>query len=111
MKDIGDWMTVNSGAIYNTRPRPPCRETKVCYTALKDGTVFAIYLADEDETAPPSKVMLYGLKVADKSKVCMLGVKEPVPWERVGKAVMLTLPGTAVKNPPCRYAWVFEITS
>ena len=39
-----------------------------------------------------------------------LGVKEPVHWERVGKTVLLTLPEAAVKNPPCRYAWAFEIT-
>jgi len=110
LKDIGDWMTVNSRAIYDTRPRPPYRETKVCYSALKDGTVFALYLADEDETAPPSKIMLYGLKVVDRARVRMLGVKEPVRWERVGKALLLILPEAAVKNPPCRYVWAFEIT-
>jgi hypothetical protein len=54
--------------------------------------------------------MLYGLKVGEGSKVRLLGVKEPVRWERVGKAVLLTLPEAAVKNPPCRYAWAFEIT-
>jgi hypothetical protein len=38
----------------------------------------------------------------------MLGVREPVRWEKVGRGALLTLPSDAVAKPPCRYAWVFK---
>ena len=51
-------MKVNGEAIYETRPVAPYKEAKTCFTSLADGTVYAIYLADEDETAPPATIML-----------------------------------------------------
>ena len=109
LKAIGDWMSVNSKAIYETRLHQPFEETKIYYTQGKDGAVYALYLADENETAPPPKIMLYGLKLKDKAVVRMLGVKDEVRWERAGSAALLLLPDSAVKNPPCLYAWAFEI--
>ena len=55
LREIGDWMKVNAEAIYETRPIAPYKEAKICFTALPDGTVYAIYLADEDEAAPPGQ--------------------------------------------------------
>ena len=108
LRAIGAWMAVNGKAIYGTRPIAPYKEAKTCFTALADGTVYAIYLADEDETAPPAKIMLTSLAPAPGTTVRMLGVRDPVRWEKVGKGALLTLPGGAVAKPPCRYAWVFE---
>ncbi len=109
LAEIGRWMSVNGRAIYKTRPFAPYKEAKTCFTALADGTVFAIYLADEDEVAPPVKVELYSLAPKAGSVVRMLGVREPVRWERAGKGVLLTLPAAALASPPCRHAWAFEI--
>jgi alpha-L-fucosidase len=109
LKAIGDWMAVNSRAIYDTRLHRPFKETKVYYTQGKDGAVYALYLADENETAPPPKIMLFSLKLKDKASIRMLGVKDEVRWERVAGAALVTLPDSALKNPPCRYAWAFEI--
>jgi hypothetical protein len=39
----------------------------------------------------------------------MLGVRESVRWEKVGKGALLTLPRSALEKPPCRYAWVIKI--
>jgi alpha-L-fucosidase len=102
-------MGVNSEAIYGTRPVPPFKEAKTCFTSLPDGTVYAIYLADEDEAAPPAKIMIYALSPKPGTEVRMLGTKEPIRWEKVGKGVLLTLPAQAVKAPPCRHAWVFKM--
>jgi hypothetical protein len=43
------------------------------------------------------------------SDVRMLGVREPVRWEKVGKGALLTLPRSAIEKPPCRDAWVIKI--
>ncbi len=101
-------MKVNGEAIYGTRPIAPYKEAKTCFTSLPDGTVYAIYLADEDETAPPAKIMLTSIAPAAGTAVRMLGVREAVRWEKVGKGALLTFPPSAVAKPPCRYAWVFK---
>ena len=108
LAEIGAWMKTNGPAIYGTRPVAPYKDGKVCFTALPDGTVFAIYLADEDETAPPAKVALGSLRPADGTPVRMLGVEGEVRWERNGKGALLTVPERALKTPPCRYAWAFS---
>ena len=109
LRGIGEWMKVNAEAIYGTRPVAPFKEAKTCFTSLPDGTVYAIYLADEDETAPPSKLMLTSIVPEKGSDVRMLGVREPVRWEKVGKGALLTLPRSALEKPPCRDAWVIKI--
>jgi alpha-L-fucosidase len=39
LKSAGEWMKINSEAIYETRPMAPYKEGKVCLTQKKDGTV------------------------------------------------------------------------
>jgi alpha-L-fucosidase len=106
---IGAWMKVNAEAIYGTKPVAPFKEGRVCFTSLADGTVFAIYLAADGETVPPAKIALGAVVLEKGSVVRMLGVGEPVPWERTGDGTELTLPARAVADPPCRDAWVFRL--
>lgn len=110
LKKIGDWMKINGEAIYKTRPVPPYKETKVCFTSIKDEAIYAIYLAGQKEVRPPSKIMLYSLCPPKNGKVIMLGVKELVKWEPVGDGVLISVPESARKNPPCEHAWTFKIT-
>jgi alpha-L-fucosidase len=110
LKEIGDWMKVNGEAIYKTRPIPPYKESKICFTSLADGTAYAVYLADEDETIPPSKILLCSLSPKKGMKVEMLGVRGRLKWEKTGKGFLIQVPSGALRNPPCRHAWVFKIT-
>ena len=109
LRAIGEWMKVNSEAIYGTRPVAPYKEGGTCFTSLPDGTVYAIYLAGEGESAPPPKLVLTSVAPAERSVVRMLGVREPVRWEKAGRGALLTLPRNAVEKPPCRDAWVFKL--
>jgi len=113
LEAIGRWMAVNSKAIYGTRLRRPFKETNIYFTQGKNGAIYALYLAGENETAPPARIMLSSLKLKDTATVRMLGVKDAVRWEHGGaggRSVVLTLPESALSRPPCRYAWAFEIT-
>jgi len=110
LREIGDWMRVNAEAIYETRPVAPYKEAKICLTAKKDGTVYAIYLADEDEKNPPSKILLYSHAPEKTGRIQMLGVEGSLHWEKVGKGVLIHIPAPAAENPPCRHAWTFKIT-
>ncbi|MCK4344088.1 MAG: alpha-L-fucosidase [Bacteroidales bacterium] len=111
MKEIGHWMKINGEAIYNTRPIPPYKEGKTCLTSLKDGTAFAIYLADEDEHNPPGKILLETIQPDDGTEVFMLGYNKPLQWEKVGKGVLIEVPEAMVQNPPCQHAWAFKIST
>jgi len=110
LETISRWMKVNGEAIYGTRPIAPYKESKICFTAGRDGTVYAIYLGDEDETAPPGKVMLYGYCPPEEGRVELLGGSGPLRWEKAGKGVLIHLPEDVLANPPCEYAWTFRIT-
>jgi alpha-L-fucosidase len=111
LRGIGDWMKVNSEAIYDTHPTPPYKEGKVCLTQLDDGTTFAIYLADRGETRPPSKIWMDTVSPAEHAKVTLLGyVETPVTWRKVGEGFEADVPKEFQDHPPCRYAWVLKIS-
>jgi alpha-L-fucosidase len=110
LKKIGNWMKVNGEAIYGTRPIAPYKETKVCFTSKKDGTVYAIYLAGSGEEIPPAKIMLHSHCPAKNGKISMLGVKEAIKWKPVAKGVLINVPESAQNKPPCNHAWVFKIS-
>ena len=109
LREIGDWMKINSEAIYGTLPVEPYKETKICFTSKKDGAVYAIYLADKDEFKPPDKIMLYSHCPSESGKISMLGVNENIKWEPAGKGVLIHIPELVVEKPPCNYAWTFKI--
>ena len=111
MKEIGEWMKINGEAIYKSRPIKPYKEGKICLTSLKDGSVFAIYLADEDEVHPPSKIMLTSIQPSVGAEVTMLGYTQKLKWEKVGKGVLIDIPEEIINNPPCNFAWSFKISS
>jgi alpha-L-fucosidase len=111
LRDIGDWMKVNGEAIYKTRPVAPYKEAKTCFTSLAEGTVYAIYLADEDETTPPATIQLYSNAPSAGGKITMLGVPGDLRWEKTGKGVLVHVPETARTTPPCRHAWTFKIAT
>jgi alpha-L-fucosidase len=106
--EIGDWMKVNSDAIYGTRAMPPYKEGKVCLTK-KDNTIYAIYLAEENEKGMPSKISLSSIVPKEGTKMTLLGTSEELKWQKVGNGFVLTIPEKYQKKPPCNYAWTIKI--
>ncbi len=107
---LGAWMKVNGGAIYGTRAVAPYKEGRLCYTRLPDGTLHAIYLADEGEVRPPAHVVIPSFAPRLGSVVTMLGVAEPLAWERSGVGCVIHLPESVRMNPPCDHAWAWRFT-
>jgi len=108
LQEIGDWMEVNSEAIYGTRAIAPYKDGKVCLTKKDEDTVFAIYLPDENETTLPSKVWLNSIQARKGSRVELLGYG-PVKWEWSANGMLIQVPNKAISAPPCREAWAFKI--
>jgi alpha-L-fucosidase len=108
LKEIGDWMKVNGGAIYATRPLVPYAEGRVRFTQSADGQVNAVYLADPQETGPPAVVTVSSNPPRRGSSVTMLGFREPLKWEPAGKGFAIHIAEAVRNNPPCNHAWTFQ---
>jgi hypothetical protein len=105
LKEIGAWMKINSEAIYGTQPVAPYKEAKKAFTQ-KGGNIYAIYLADENETKPPSEIKIESFRPAKGSKVHLLGYDKPLSWKPAGDGFVVSIPRALQQRPPCEYAWV-----
>ena len=57
LKEYGDWMKVNSSAIYETNAIAPYKENNICFTQNKNGSVNVIYLAEEGVDKIPAEII------------------------------------------------------
>jgi len=108
LRDIGDWMKVNGGAVYSSRPVAPFVDGRIRFTQMPDGGINAIYLAGENETRPPATVTITANSPKRRSTVTMLGVRQPLKWEQNGKGFVIRVPEDFRNNPPCSDAWTFQ---
>ena len=110
LEKLGAWMNINGEAIYGTRPVPPHREGKLRVTQGKDGTVYAIYLADEGEARIPEHLFMMGLRPAEGAQLSLLGVPGTLKWKAVGSGFIADVPERARSRPPSEHAWVLKIS-
>ncbi len=111
LKGIGDWMAVSGEAIYGTRAIAPYKSGRVCFTQKPDeGIIYAIYLAAESETAPPSVIAVEGITPVAGSRVTMLGVQGDLAWERNDEGFEISVPVEIINAPPSADAWAFRIS-
>ena len=111
LEEIGRWMRVNQSAIYKTRGRTYFSDDKFRFTYQEDGSVNAIYLADENETEIPEQMMIKNEKINNIQQIRLLGSDQELTWKRSGSTIQVTVPDAVRSNPPCKYAWVFKINS
>jgi alpha-L-fucosidase len=109
LEEIGAWMKVNGQAIYGSRPLPPWKSGKFCFTHGADQTRYAIYLAEEGEPMPPAILLLPGISPAGKAKVTLLGHDQQLAWQPAGGGIKVQIPETLRSHMPCAYAWTFAI--
>ncbi|HQZ97243.1 MAG TPA: alpha-L-fucosidase [Pyrinomonadaceae bacterium] len=110
LRDIAAWMSINNEAIYNTRPIAPYKQGKVAFTSLRDGTVFAIYMADENETAPPASLVIEGIVAADGAKVSLLGFDKELSWKRTANGFTVDIPDEFRNRSNGKFAWTLRIS-
>ena len=108
--EIGAWMYVNSEAVYGTRPLAPYKEGKVRMTRKGEKTVFAVYLADEDERFMPAEVRLNCISPEKAAHITLLGSKEKLDWKTAEGGLLIRIPERLRNRPPCGHAWTFKIT-
>lgn len=124
LKDMGDWMDVNSEGIYGSSAWDVWGEGKVVmgggnlgsgqaktpYTAedirftAKDGAVYAYLMAWPND----GKEVIHSLRIGAGtiSKVSLLGCREPLAWKQMPDGLEVTLP----KEQPCKFAWCLKVS-
>jgi alpha-L-fucosidase len=111
LREMGDWMDVNSEAIYATRAVKPYKSGNICFTRKKGSqTVYAIYLPQENEKNLPEEVQVSGINPVPGSSVMMLGSAKSLKWTRTENGFRIFVPASLRNNLPCREAWSFRIT-
>lgn len=109
LREIGDWMKVNSEGIYGTRPIAPYKEGQMAFTT-KDKKVYAIYLANSEGEEMPEKVTFSKLKPEKGSKIFLLGYKKFLEWKTSDNGITsIFIPAKIIKSPPCKHAYIFKI--
>ena len=109
LKEIGNWMNVNSEAIYGTTgDKDLGPQNKLVFTH-KGKTVYAIYRADEGETVP-SKIDIKNLALGKKATINLLGSKDALRWSAENGTTSIVVPEKTAKLVPNSYAYVFKIT-
>ncbi|MEY2812333.1 MAG: hypothetical protein RI991_1328 [Bacteroidota bacterium] len=102
LKEMGDWMKVNSEAIYSTKSTKKFKEGDVKYTLSKDNKfVYAIATKTVN-----GQLQLTNVSVSKGSKIYMLGVKRPLNY-KVDSNGNLSIDWPT--NLPCKYAWTIKI--
>jgi alpha-L-fucosidase len=138
LTQMGDWLRVNGEAIYGTQPwqhscqwspgeQPTLRfnqEWRVDYdiaslTAQPAGKRAAIeaFFTTNGETLyailpwwPSAKLVLRSIPASAQSVATMLGISEPLRWQKIGPDLVLDIPKPTVDQWPCPYAYVVKVT-
>jgi alpha-L-fucosidase len=109
LEEVGEWLDVNGEAIYETRTIEPYKSGNVCFTKGKNGEVYAIYLAGENEETLPEKIDIADMPDMEIKNIKMIGVEKNLKWEKKGGGLSISVPQKTLKNLPCKYAWVFRV--
>ena len=110
LKGIGDWMQVNSDGIYATKAVEPYQDGNVYYTQKGD-YVYAFYVPEEGaEEAMPAVIKVPSFTATSSKGVQLMGSKKPLKWAKAPEGGMLvTIPESLRKNPPCEHIWCLKI--
>jgi alpha-L-fucosidase len=111
LREIGAWMKTNGEAIYATHPIAPYQDGKLRYTALRDGSIYAIYLLDDNETVP-AKITLRGIAPAPRAQVRVLGgARTNLVWNREGETNVIEIPPQERERLAGAYAFAVRLSA
>jgi alpha-L-fucosidase len=102
-------MKLNSEAIYETRPIKPYEQGDWVFTARRDGSVYAILLAKDDQATLPQQVAMPAEILAGRAKAQLVGFGELKAGGTEGGKTTFTIPDGAKDKLPANYAWVFKL--
>jgi len=109
LQKVGEWMKLNGEAIYDTRPVKPFEAGEWVFTAKRDGSVYAILLAKDDQATLPERVTIPAAILGGRAKVQLIGFGELKADETKDGSPPFTIPDAARGRFPGNYAWAFKL--
>jgi alpha-L-fucosidase len=110
LKEIGQWLQQNGGAIYGTRTAAHYQDGNTYFTKSKSDETYALVCLTEDKPLP-QQVEWKGNLPAKGTKVKLLSNGATVKWKREGDKVVVTLPSSFVKEHKSYAALAFAYRS
>lgn len=105
LKEIGDWMKINSEAIYSTRMFTVFGEGEnIRFTQSKDHKIQYVFLLEFPENG---KVLLQKLPFSKDSRVQLLGTNEALRWSPTRNGVEINL--RKELEQASQYVWVLKV--
>ena len=108
LEEIGDWMKVNDEAIYGTKSIAPYKYGNICITSKSDGSIYLIYLIEENQKALPSEIEV-PIVVRKKVKASILGMHAQLKWTRRDDGITINLPEDLKSRLLGKTAFVIKI--
>jgi len=50
------------------------------------------------------------VRIPQNAIITMLGSDLTLPWVSIGKNILIEIPESLQKKPPCKFAWSFKIS-
>jgi alpha-L-fucosidase len=104
--DIGTWIDINGGAIYNTRPISGKTYTSAEYVRFtkNDDNLFVHCLE-----WPDINFEISGLDFNKIKDIQLIGSDKKISWEKSERGIVIYSPEISPAEFPNNYAWVFSI--
>ena len=107
LKEMGQWMDVNSEAIYGTRAMAPYKEGNICFTQKKDtNDIYAILLLENDVI--PEYITLESIPPKSGLHIEILGNNQVCSWEEHNGGIRFYIP-EKVRNANIEHAISFKL--
>lgn len=90
LKEIGRWMHVYGGAIYDSKPLAPYKNGNVVYTQSEDGKSKYIFILSDENNAElnlPIRVKVAAGLITGNSKLNVIGIKNKIKLNLIEEPV------------------------
>jgi len=107
LEDIGNWMKINSEAIYKTKPLAPFEEGNLVYTTAGN-RVYAIWLLNDKDSLP--ETISVSLPQGTVEKIDVPGINKALKYKVTDKKAVITITEELRNKSKAAYAVVFRIS-
>lgn len=92
LKEIGEWMKINSEAIYNTKPLFPYEENNFFFTQLNDKINYAFYLIEGNNSILPEQFIFEKFYAKNIRNISLINYNINLSWINRNNKIIIYLP-------------------